>query len=154
MEYFRQISSPFGTITMAASDAGLTSITLGPQKDNRSDLNFKHVILDAAEEQLTQYFEKKRTTFDLPLCLQGTEFQKQVWNILREIPYGQTISYGEQAKQLGNPKASRAVGGANGKNPLPIVIPCHRVIGKDGSLTGFSGGMEWKKALLEWERPL
>ena len=107
--------------------------------------------LREAVGQLKDYFAGKRTRFDLKLAPEGTEFQRQVWKALRTIPYGKTISYGELAGKIGNPKAVRAVGGANGKNPIPIVIPCHRVIGADGSLTGFGGGLETKVALLALE---
>ncbi len=105
-----------------------------------------------AVEQLREYFAGHRAEFDLPLAPQGTAFQRTVWYRLREIPYGETISYGELAKRVGNPKASRAVGAANGKNPIPIVIPCHRVIGANGKLTGFGGGLPAKEALLALER--
>jgi len=104
-----------------------------------------------AARQLREYFAGKRTNFDLPLAPQGTEFQRSVWSRLQEIPYGETISYGELAKRVGNPKASRAVGAANGSNPLPIVIPCHRVIGANGKLTGFGGGLPVKETLLALE---
>jgi len=102
-------------------------------------------------DQLREYFAGKRTTFDLALIPQGTEFQVKVWNELRRIPYGETISYKQLAERIGKPKAVRAVGAANGANPIPIVIPCHRVIGNDGSLTGFGGGLPLKKRLLELE---
>jgi len=101
--------------------------------------------------QLKSYFEERTTTFDLPLAPQGTLFQKTVWAELQNIPYGMTISYGELARRIGNAAASRAVGAANGQNPIPIVIPCHRVIGANGSLTGFGGGLPIKKALLALE---
>jgi methylated-DNA-[protein]-cysteine S-methyltransferase len=104
-----------------------------------------------AIRQLKEYFASKRTDFDLPLAPGGTEFQLNVWRRLQEIPYGETISYGELAKRVGNPKASRAVGAANGQNPIPIVIPCHRVIGANGKLTGFGGGLPTKEALLALE---
>jgi len=104
-----------------------------------------------AVRQLREYFKGGRTEFDLPLQPEGTAFQLKVWRSLQEIPYGKTWSYGELAKRIGNPKASRAVGAANGANPLPIVIPCHRVIGADGTLTGFGGGLPTKKALLDLE---
>jgi methylated-DNA-[protein]-cysteine S-methyltransferase len=102
--------------------------------------------------QLREYFSGRRTEFELPLAPQGTAFQRGVWRQLQEIPYGETISYGELAKRVGNPKASRAVGAANGQNPIPIVIPCHRVIGSNGKLTGFGGGLPTKEALLALER--
>ena len=101
--------------------------------------------------QLREYFAGKRTDFDLPLAPEGTTFQREVWRTLQEIPYGETISYGELAKRVGNPKASRAVGSANGKNPIPIVIPCHRVIAGDGTLGGFGGGLPTKEKLLALE---
>ena len=104
-----------------------------------------------AMKQLREYFAGKRTDFALPLVPEGTPFQRSVWKALQEIPYGKTISYGELARWVGNPKASRAVGAANGQNPIPIVIPCHRVIGANGTLTGFGGGLPIKKALLELE---
>jgi len=104
-----------------------------------------------AIRQLKEYFAGKRTDFDLPLAPNGTEFQRTVWQRLQEIPYGETISYGELAKRVGNPKASRAVGAANGQNPIPIVIPCHRVIGANGKLTGFGGGLPIKEKLLALE---
>jgi methylated-DNA-[protein]-cysteine S-methyltransferase len=105
-----------------------------------------------AVRQLREYFAGTRTGFDLPLAPQGTEFQRSVWRQLQEIPYGATISYGELARRVGNPKASRAVGSANGKNPLPIVIPCHRVIAGDGTLGGFGGGLPMKQTLLALEQ--
>jgi methylated-DNA-[protein]-cysteine S-methyltransferase len=108
-------------------------------------------FLDRAKRQLEQFFKGKRNAFDLPLAPQGTEFQRSVWDELLRIPYGETISYGELAKRIGRPKASRAVGAANGQNPISIVIPCHRVIGADGSLTGFGGGLSTKRKLLKIE---
>jgi methylated-DNA-[protein]-cysteine S-methyltransferase len=107
--------------------------------------------VSGALRQLREYFAGKRIEFDLPLAPEGTEFQRNVWRRLQEIPYGETISYGELAKRIGNPKASRAVGAANGQNPIPIVIPCHRVIGANGKLTGFGGGLPTKEALLALE---
>jgi len=104
-----------------------------------------------AVKQLREYFAGKRAGFDLPLAPEGTEFQRSVWRNLQDIPYGETISYGELAKRVGNPKASRAVGAANGQNPIPIVIPCHRVIGANGKLTGFGGGLPTKEKLLGLE---
>jgi methylated-DNA-[protein]-cysteine S-methyltransferase len=107
-----------------------------------------------AARQLREYFAGKRTGFDLPLAPRGTEFQRSVWRRLQEIPYGETISYGELARRVENPKASRAVGSANGANPLPIVIPCHRVIAGDGKLGGFGGGLPTKQALLGLEQEM
>lgn len=108
---------------------------------------FKPVI-----SQLDDYFNGRLKAFNIEMTLIGTEFQKQVWSELAKVPYGTTISYGELAQKIGNPKASRAVGMANGKNPIPIIIPCHRVIGKDGTLTGFGGGLDVKQTLLELEK--
>ena len=113
-----------------------------------------HPVLRAAVQQLGEYFEGDRTEFDLTLDLRGTEFQVAAWRALGDIPYGSTRSYGEQAALIGRPKAVRAIGQANGKNPVPIVLPCHRVIGSNGHLTGFSGGLGLKRRLLEFEGAL
>lgn len=120
--------------------------------DNCNNDGVKSELSERAYIELKEYFEGKRKCFDLPVKAEGTEFQTKVWNELTEIPYGETISYGEIAKRIGNPKASRAVGGANNKNPIIIVIPCHRVIGANGSLVGYGGGIEVKKKLLELEK--
>ena len=109
------------------------------------------LLLDEAAWQLGEYFAGARMAFDLPLDLQGTPFQRQAWLALAESPYGETVSYAEQAVRLGRPSAVRAVGAANGRNPVPIVLPCHRVVGSDGSLTGFGGGLDVKRALLDHE---
>lgn len=111
-------------------------------------------MLDRAERQLMEYFDGTRTTFDLPLEPSGTEFQLRVWELLRRIPYGVTTSYGVLARKLGDPQKSRAVGAANGANPIPIIVPCHRVVGSNGELTGFGGGLERKRWLLEHEGAL
>lgn len=108
-------------------------------------------VLKETEIQLEEYFLGKRRTFDIPLAPRGTEFQKRVWDQLLKIPYGKYITYGEQAVRLGQPKAARAVGAANGKNPIGIIIPCHRVLGSSGCLTGFAGGLEMKRKLLALE---
>jgi methylated-DNA-[protein]-cysteine S-methyltransferase len=108
-------------------------------------------LIKKAAQQFDEYFDGKRKYFNLPLSLHGTAFQMKVWNALQKIPYGKTISYGELAAIIGNPKASRAVGMANNRNPIPIIIPCHRVIGHDGSLTGYAGGLDLKRELLELE---
>lgn len=112
----------------------------------------KTPLLQEAKKQLEEYFAGKRKEFDLPISSHGTEFQKKVWNALRQIPYGETRSYREIAVQIGNPKACRAIGGANNKNPIMIIVPCHRVIGADGSLVGFGGGLSAKEYLLALER--
>jgi methylated-DNA-[protein]-cysteine S-methyltransferase len=108
-------------------------------------------LIKKAVNQLKEYFEKERKIFDLPLLLNGTDFQIKIWETLQNIPYGETRSYGELAAMTGNPRASRAIGMANNRNPFPIIIPCHRIIGKDGSLTGYAGGLELKRQLLELE---
>lgn len=135
-------------MTLIATDKALVAVDW-----RKTDVGVeqKNEILRAAERQLKEYFAGQRTSFDLPLDPRGTEFQKRVWLELRKIPYGKTISYGEQARRIGKPRSSRAVGAANGKNPLGIIVPCHRVIGANGSLTGFGGGIENKKQLLELE---
>ena len=123
---------------------------------NQSEVYSKEYpkIINKLFLQLDEFFEGKRTAFNIDFTLKGTEFQLKVWNELLNIPYGETISYSELAKRIGKPKASRAIGGALNKNPIPIVVPCHRVIGKNGSLTGFGGGIELKKRLLRVEKYL
>jgi methylated-DNA-[protein]-cysteine S-methyltransferase len=140
----RKISTPTGDLYLVASDTGLRQIFWDeqPVAMGRSD------VLDAAAAQLTEYFAGKRTHFDLPLEAEGTEFQRRVWQELQRIPYGKTISYRELARRIGKEKATRAVGTANGRNPLCIVIPCHRVIAADGTLGGYSGGLDKKVSLL------
>jgi methylated-DNA-[protein]-cysteine S-methyltransferase len=113
-----------------------------------------HDSVIVAITQLEEYFDGSRRSFDLPLDLRGTEFQVEAWNALAEIPYGRTASYGQQAASIGRPKAVRAIGGANGRNPVAIVLPCHRIVGADGSLTGFGGGIEVKKWLLDHEQAM
>ncbi len=151
---YKIIDSPVGKITLMASELALVSLIWGENAKTsytNNSKNSKNSILKTAEAQLKEYFAGKRKSFDIPLDPKGTDFQKQVWNELSKIPYGKTISYGEQAKRLGQPKAARAVGAANGKNPIGIIVPCHRVIGASGSLTGFAGGIAAKKLLLALE---
>lgn len=153
---FTEIDSPVGTLKLVASDKGLVAILwpgddprrvpLGAMTEDRDD-----AILTRAATQLAEYFAGKRRAFDLPLDFRGTDFQRSVWAALLTIPAGQTRSYGEIARQVGRPTAFRAVGAANGRNPISIVAPCHRVIGSNGTLTGFAGGLEAKKLLLELE---
>jgi methylated-DNA-[protein]-cysteine S-methyltransferase len=112
----------------------------------------QHPVLVETERQLDQYFAEKRKTFSIPLDMRGTRFQKNVWETLLAIPFGETRSYGQLAKQLGNPRATRAVGAANGRNPVSIIVPCHRVIGSSGKLTGFAGGLDAKAYLLSLEK--
>ncbi len=157
MIFCRRIDSPVGPLMLAADDNGLRHIEF---RDNRhpADRSDWHggdnEILDATVTQLREYFDGERRDFDLPLAPQGTEFQRVVWQELARIPYGATISYAQLAQRVGNASAMRAVGAANGRNPLPIVLPCHRVIGADGSLTGFGGGLPTKQFLLRLEGAL
>lgn len=149
------LASPIGDLLLTGDGAAVSGIWMMSHRDEwkrakalpRDDAAFA-----ATRAQLTAYFAGERTTFDLPLAPAGTPFQRKVWQALCEIPYGETISYGELARRIGQPTAARAVGLANGSNPLPIVVPCHRVIGADGSLTGFGGGIERKRWLLAHER--
>lgn len=156
--YYRHVQSPVGPLLLVASDAGLHAIEFDAVQHpvHRGDdwHPGDHPLLRAAETQLREYFAGARQAFDLPLAPVGTDFQRRVWQTLGTIPYGQTISYGELAARVGKPSASRAVGAANGRNPLPIVLPCHRVIGANGSLTGFGGGLPVKRFLLELEGAL
>ena len=155
--YCRRIDSPIGPLMLAADDAGLRHIEF---RDNRHPANRADwhggdsEILQASEAQLAEYFAGTRTSFDLPLAPQGTAFQLQVWHELARIPFGATISYAQLAQRIGKPEAVRAVGAANGRNPLPIVLPCHRVIGADGALVGFGGGLPVKEFLLRLEGAL
>lgn len=150
----RRIESPAGPLIIAADDTGLRHIEFHQNRHpaNRNDWRGgDNDVLQAAEAQLAEYFAGRRTTFDLPLAPQGTPFQLEVWHALARIPYGATISYATLAERVGKPTATRAVGAANGRNPLPIVLPCHRVIGADGALTGFGGGLPVKQLLLQLE---
>ncbi|MFT3964984.1 MAG: methylated-DNA--[protein]-cysteine S-methyltransferase [Sphingobium sp.] len=156
---FAPFPSPLGTLTLVASDAGLAAILWENDAPDRVRLgtlveNPGHGVLAETARQLDDYFAGRRRTFDLPLDFRGTDFQKSVWNALVAIPFGETRSYGEIARSLGRPGASRAVGAANGRNPISIVAPCHRVIGTNGSLTGFAGGLAAKDYLLRLEASL
>jgi methylated-DNA-[protein]-cysteine S-methyltransferase len=150
------IPSPIGRLRLVASDEGLAAILWDndrPLPVHLADLleNPAHPTLLCAEKELNEYFSRNRKTFSVTLDMRGTHFQKQVWEALLAIPFGETRSYGQIANQLGNPKATRAVGAANGQNPIPIIVPCHRVIGANGKLTGFGGGLEIKDQLLALE---
>ena len=146
------LSTPIGLLRLCANDAGLTHVLHANQHRGEGAVAPNHPHLVMAVSQLDEYFEGKRVDFDVPLAAEGTEFQQSVWNALREIPYGETRSYAEIAERIENPKAVRAVGAANGKNPLSIFVPCHRVIGKAGTLTGYSGGLDKKSVLLSLEQ--
>jgi methylated-DNA-[protein]-cysteine S-methyltransferase len=152
----KTMRSPVGVLTLVASDRGLAAILWENDDPDRVRLaplvvDEDHPVLVRAESQLREYFRGERQVFDLPLDFNGTAFQKQVWAALLAIPFGQTRSYGDIARSIGRPTASRAVGAANGKNPISIVAPCHRVIGTNGTLTGFAGGLEAKRHLLALE---
>ncbi len=150
MKRMRWVDSPIGALRLAEEDGALTELLFGRREDSRQ-LDDSPVLLQA-EVQLGEYFAGKRREFTVPLSPRGTEFQRRVWNALLTIPYGETRSYGEIAILAESPKAFRAVGSANHNNPISILIPCHRVIGKNGSLTGYGGGMEAKQFLLELEK--
>jgi methylated-DNA-[protein]-cysteine S-methyltransferase len=144
------IDSPVGLLGLEADDDGLTAVTFHPLADAPSPPT--HPVLQQAADELAEYFAGRRTTFTVPLAWsRGTEFQRAVWRELTQIPYGQTWSYADVARRIGRPAAVRAVGAANGANPHAIIVPCHRVIGSDGSLTGYGGGMERKTWLLQNE---
>ncbi len=155
MIYWHQIDSPVGKLLLTGDGVRLKGIHFqsGPHaREAEAEWVRDPAPFAAPVSQLMEYFAGGRRTFDLPLAPRGTEFQQTVWAALRRIPYGETLSYGELARRIGRPHASRAVGLANGANPLPIVVPCHRVIGADGSLTGFGGGLDIKRRLLALER--
>jgi len=145
--------SPVGTLLLARDEDGIREIRFpkGRNLDIPEAWSKSERALADVRKQLREYFEGKRREFDVPLAPAGTEFQRSVWSVLEEIPFGQTISYIDIANRLGNAGAVRAVGAANGANPIPIIIPCHRVIGADGSLTGYGGGLDKKRWLLEHE---
>jgi methylated-DNA-[protein]-cysteine S-methyltransferase len=148
----RSVESPIGLLVLVASPTGLRAVDFGIDPRRVGVPEGDSAILALAAQQLAEYFAGSRFEFDLPLEPVGTPFQLSVWRVLDTIPYGETISYGEQARRLGDAKKARAVGGANGRNPLPIVVPCHRVIGTSGALTGFGGGLPIKEKLLKHER--
>jgi len=141
-----------GFVVIQGTEAGISYINFVDEEKVQEDPGEKSAVLTEGVRQLDEYFKGKRKEFSLKLRPAGTNFQQRAWRELQKIPYGETISYGQQAERMGNIKACRAVGGANGKNPLSIVIPCHRVIGKDGSLTGFGSGTWRKKWLLNHEK--
>jgi methylated-DNA-[protein]-cysteine S-methyltransferase len=154
----RTYEAPFGVVTVVGSELGIRFVMFANDAHPKpleqlqiSDTDI-HDSVNVAITQLEEYFDGSRRSFDLPLDLRGTEFQVEAWNALAEIPYGHTASYGQQAASIGRPKAVRAIGGANGRNPVAIVLPCHRIVGADGSLTGFGGGIEVKKWLLDHEQ--
>jgi methylated-DNA-[protein]-cysteine S-methyltransferase len=138
-------------LTLVAGDRGLRAVLFPGEAPPADVLEGAHPVLASATRQLREYFDGDRRGFELPLDPVGTPFQRRCWLALSSIPYGTTISYGEQARRLGYPRGARAVGGANARNPIPIVLPCHRVVGSGGALTGYGGGLAAKRALLEHE---
>ena len=156
----RTCEAPFGVVTVIGSDLGIRYVLFSndahPKPLERLHISDSeiHDSVNDAVTQLDEYFNGARRDFELPLDLQGTEFQVAAWNALADIPYGRTASYGQQAASIGRPKAVRAIGGANGRNPVAIVLPCHRIVGADGSLTGFGGGIAVKKWLLDHEQSI
>ncbi|HEY6157317.1 MAG TPA: methylated-DNA--[protein]-cysteine S-methyltransferase [Gemmatimonadales bacterium] len=165
MPTFTRFPSPVGELVLAASDAALKGVFF-PLPRNRVTPEERPewveddgggpagALLARVRRQLIEYFDGSRTSFDLPLDAAGSPFERRVWDLLRTIPYGATTSYGALARRLGDPRATRAVGAANGKNPIPIIVPCHRVVGARGELTGFGGGLDRKRWLLEHEGAL
>ncbi|OTG96423.1 methylated-DNA--[protein]-cysteine S-methyltransferase [Acinetobacter sp. ANC 3832] len=153
---FTEMASPVGLLKLVATDQALVAVLWENENPKRIRLaelveDKKHPILLETQKQLNEYFVGQRTQFDLPLDFEGTEFQKKIWQALLTIPFGETRSYKQIAEQVGNVKAVRAVGAANGKNPISIIAPCHRVVGANGKLVGFAGGLENKSILLELE---
>ncbi|QDK33908.1 methylated-DNA--[protein]-cysteine S-methyltransferase [Sphingomonas sp. IC081] len=164
--HMSRMPSPVGELTLVASDAGLVAVLWENDDPRRVHLHATHhvplhelppgdahPVLEQARAQLADYFAGRRTVFDLPLDFRGTAFQQSVWQALLTIPYGETRSYRQIAEAIGRPGASRAVGAANGRNPISIIAPCHRVVGAGGALTGFAGGLEAKAFLLKLEGP-
>jgi methylated-DNA-[protein]-cysteine S-methyltransferase len=152
--FYTTLASPVGALFLTSNGEAITELFMEKHKGGpkpMGDWRRDDALFQEAADQLRAYFAGELTEFDLPLATGGAPFQKRVWAELRKIAYGSTISYGELAQQVGNPKASRAVGAANGSNPISIIIPCHRVIGSNGKLTGYGGGIERKKFLLDFE---
>ncbi len=148
MQAEREIKTPIGMLTLCGNEQSLCALRFGASGGRRDET---HLLLQA-EEELEEYFAGRRRAFSVPLSLKGTAFQLRVWRALQQIAYGETVSYGEIARRIGKSGAARAVGMANHVNPLPIFVPCHRVIGADGKLTGYAGGLDIKRILLEMER--
>jgi methylated-DNA-[protein]-cysteine S-methyltransferase len=149
--FWTVVGSPIDPLLLVGDDTGLRELQMAPHQPPPGAVRDDEALAEVAA-QLADYFAGRRLGFDLPLAPVGTPFQQRVWSALREIPYGRTTTYGEIATELGQPTASRAVGLANGRNPIAVIVPCHRVIGANGSLTGFGGGIPRKRWLLEHER--
>ena len=145
------LATPLGTLQIEATERGLCGIWFPSRSINQGPTPGKNRVISLAKQELNAYFAGDLTTFSVPLDWQGTRFQESVWQALLAVPYGKTVTYGDVARAIGRPRSSRPVGGAVGKNPLPIIVPCHRVVGSDRSLTGFTGGLDIKIRLLELE---
>ena len=156
MSLFRDtLCTPLGTLTLEASDRGLSSMRFRNRPRRIESKLTSNSVIKLAKQELTAYFTRQLKEFSVPLDWRGTAFQESVWQALTDIPYGETVSYGDIARAIGRPRSARPTGGAVGRNPLPIIVPCHRVIGSDQTLTGFTGGLNIKIALLELEgRPV
>ena len=152
-QFQTRLDSPLGTLLISSTDETITAIDFDAD-DRTPNTDKDHPLLSEASQQLRQYFTGDLSKFDLPFVATGTDFEQTVWQKLMDIPYGQTLSYGQLAQKLGDPNKVRAVGRANGQNPISIIIPCHRVIGANGHLTGYGGGIERKKWLLQHEGAL
>lgn len=150
--YFTEFASPIGALQLRGTDFALTGLYMEPHPRRPGDMVRDGAPLREAQQQLEEYFAGERREFSIATEAEGTDFQRSVWQALRKIPFGESISYGELARRIGNPRAVRAVGLANGRNPISIIVPCHRVIGADGSLTGYGGGLERKRFLLALEK--
>ena len=154
----KQLDSPIGRLRLVATDEGLSRLLFDQQagedleSENGHAGSDDHPVLATATAQLEEYFAGERREFDIPLDLTGTEFQRAAWSALAGVPFGETRSYRQQAEAIGRPRAVRAIGAANGRNPVPIVLPCHRIVGSDGSLTGYGGGLPIKEYLLNHEQ--
>jgi methylated-DNA-[protein]-cysteine S-methyltransferase len=150
---YSTVDSPIGELLLTGDGHALHGLYMQDGRRKRIDPGWERADepFAAVVAQLAEYFAGERREFDVPLVLDGPPFQRQAWHALREIPYGETVSYGEQARRIGQPDAARAIGAANGQNPIAVIVPCHRVIGADGSLTGFGGGLERKRLLLDLE---
>src|SRR5258708_7786546 len=156
MSFYKVLKTPIGELTLISENEKLKYVFFENGVDKKilkNAVNKKDPVLEETARQIRAYFDRKRSDFTIPLSPSGTPFQLKVWEVLNKIPYGKTISYGEQASRLGDAKKARAVGAANGKNPIPLIVPCHRVIGKSGHLTGFGGGLKIKQFLLHFEAP-
>ena len=155
--YYHKIDSPIGPLHLAATNDALLAIhhNLKRMEDwNKNTIAFKNdknIIIEKTINELSEYFDGKRKKFNIPIQLSGTQFQLKAWDALNKIPYAKTVSYSDQAKISGNPKATRAIGNANNANPISIIVPCHRVIGKSGKLVGYGGGLDRKNYLLDLE---